>query len=445
MCVRRTLVSEQRRVWWDKSALPGIGGGSPPGRSAPGAPPKSWFWGGGEATLRNVTQDELLRRIRDGENDHTELKQLPADGVLNSSAIAKALAALANSGGGELIVGVRDNGEILGVGDREAADKVQRQIRQIADSAVRPPVPRRLSVLDVNGKLVIVATVPGFDTSRPFQANGKYYVRSGADSREANPDELVRLVVSAGRESWDESELSGTSAKDIDPSALADFFARGYPDLEERHWPSYLKALHAISEDGSLTPTGLLTFGHNPQAHITDAYVTAIRFAGREASTDFVDRRTLGGTVVRQMEEATAFIERHVPRPSVVEGTVRKERAVPPVVWREALANALAHRDYRVASQTMVLVFDDRVEIQNPGELLNRLTIDSIRLVGVTQRRNPNLAAALARYGGRENAGIGVPDMFRRLREAGLPEPDILLPGGRFHLVVRFESGSQEP
>ena len=111
---------------------------------------------------------------------------------------------------------------------------------------------------------------------------------------------------------------------------------------------------------------------------------------------------------------------------------------IPDSVFREALSNALIHRDYRAASQTRVFVFEDRVEVRNPGTLLNRLTIDGIRLGGVTQRRNPHLAAALMRLGRRENVDLGVPDMFRRMKKAGLPEPEIRLDGGDFCLRLRI-------
>jgi ATP-dependent DNA helicase RecG len=121
-----------------------------------------------------------------------------------------------------------------------------------------------------------------------------------------------------------------------------------------------------------------------------------------------------------------------------VEGWERRERGIPPEVLREALLNALAHRDYRMASQTRLLVYEERVEISNPGDLLNRLTLESIRL-GVSQRRNVRIAALLARAHTtrRESLGIGVPAMFTLMRERGLPAPEFRIEGGHFRVTLR--------
>lgn len=100
-----------------------------------------------------------------------------------------------------------------------------------------------------------------------------------------------------------------------------------------------------------------------------------------------------------------------------------------------------------MTTQTRIYVFDDRVEIANPGRLLNELTIDGIRLGGVSQRRNPYLSAAMARIGRAENIGVGIPEMFRLVREVGCPEPEIRVLSGEFRLIVRttvVDDGSEE-
>ncbi|MET0405495.1 MAG: ATP-binding protein, partial [Cystobacter sp.] len=123
-----------------------------------------------------------------------------------------------------------------------------------------------------------------------------------------------------------------------------------------------------------------------------------------------------------------------------VEGLERVEEGIPEKVLREAVLNAMAHRDYRAASQVRIFVFDDRVEIVNPGELLNQLTMDGIRLGGISQRRNPVLAGLLARARRRENMGMGVPEMMRLMRERKLPPPEFSLEAGHFRVVLRLEA-----
>lgn len=140
--------------------------------------------------------------------------------------------------------------------------------------------------------------------------------------------------------------------------------------------------------------------------------------------------------MTRQLDDAVAFIGRHVTVPEHISGISRESQVIPIDVWREAMTNALCHRDYNVASQVRVFVFDDRVEIVNPGGLLNEQTIDGIKLVGTSQRRNPYLTALMMRLGHAESMGTAVPEMIRLITEAGFPEPEFHVAHGEFRLII---------
>jgi ATP-dependent DNA helicase RecG len=114
---------------------------------------------------------------------------------------------------------------------------------------------------------------------------------------------------------------------------------------------------------------------------------------------------------------------------------------VPRSALREALLNALLHRDYRMSSQVRILIFSDRTEFANPGGLLNRLTVDSIR-AGMSQRRNPAICSLLNRARGAENIGRGIPEMIRAMKDRGLPEPEFDVQGGHFRVVLRGGRGA---
>ena len=103
------------------------------------------------------------------------------------------------------------------------------------------------------------------------------------------------------------------------------------------------------------------------------------------------------------------------------------------------MLNAVSHRDYRVASQVRIFVFDDRVEIINPGELLNRLTLAGIRVGGISQRRNPVLAGLLLGARRHESVGMGIPRMIAAMKKRRLPPLDIKVESGHFRLVLRLE------
>ena len=151
-------------------------------------------------------------------------------------------------------------------------------------------------------------------------------------------------------------------------------------------------------------------------------------------SGEFADRKEIGGTLLQQLDH-----REHVPPHAGGHLGLSSARsaAIPEVVLREALVNALAHRDYRAASQVRLFVFADRIEIINPGILLNHLSLDSVRLGGISVRRNPVIASLLSRARRSESLGMGVPEMIARMRERGLPEPEFNLEGGHFRVVLR--------
>ncbi len=384
-----------------------------------------------------MDDEEIRGRARSGEDSRTELKGV-APGVLpRADDVAKALVAFANSGGGDLIFGVEDSGLITGIGNRSDSDALQRHIGQIAASAVTPPLSPRTLAIEVDGKLVIVAHVPEFLPGRPFRGASKYFIRDGPSSREAQPDELKTLLTSGSNLHYlDEQVVDSASRTDLDDTAIADFLRVAYPAAHAEQTERYLSALQAIDAAGHPTVSGIVLFGSEPTRFLPGAYVSAVRFPGLHASGTFKDRAEVCGNVFSQIEAAVAFLIRHVPTPSSVKGLERVTAGVPLEVWREVITNAVTHRDYASPNQVRVFVFDNRVEITNPGVLLNRLTVESVRLAGTKQPRNPHIASAVARKGQRDNLGIGVPEIFRLLAQQSLPEPQISVDTGEFQLTV---------
>lgn len=360
--------------------------------------------------------------------------------MVDAADVAKAIVALANSGGGQVLLGVEDDGRVTGVGTRAQADALQLQISQVCQDRVHPPLTCRLTkaALDDEAHDVLVVDVPGFAPDRPYRAAKTYYVRDANRSREATRDELVRLLQSADHH-FDEQPVVDATLDDLDLSAAAAFLERAYrKTFDARETRAYLQPLKAVV-GGVPTVTGLLFFGHEPQRFLPDARVSAVRVPGVEPRLEFSDHKEIGGRLLDQLEGVEAFFDRHLTSARRVEDTERRiTPALPATVLGEVLRNALTHRDYRAASQTRVFVYDNRVEVVNPGALLNQLTLDGIRLGGLSQRRNPVIASLLARVQQRENLGFGVPDVLRRLHEAHLPGPDFDLSGGHFRIVLHL-------
>lgn len=381
----------------------------------------------------------LAERLRLGEDSETELKSVAHDGFQLTTAlqqnIAREIVAFANGGGGLLILGAEDGGQVTGTGTPKQADEVFRALTQVCQTRIQPALFCHTRKVEQEGKILVVAEVPAWSPNRPYRTSGKFYLRDGTTVREATQEELVRMLQSQAVH-LDEQPARGASRGDLDEGEIQRFFQATYPG-GVRDAQAYLRALKCLDGEAP-TVTGILFFGKDPQQFFPDAAVLAIRFPGHRTALEMKDKKEIRGTVFRQIEAAQQFLSNHVPSPATVTGWTRKEQGIPVPVLREALHNALAHRDYNAASQTRIFVFEDRVEIINPGILLNRLTRESITLGGISQKRNPAIAALIARTAGRENAGLGVPAMFDMMREAGLPEPEIDLAGGHFRIVLRW-------
>jgi ATP-dependent DNA helicase RecG len=381
------------------------------------------------------------QRLRLGEDSETELKSVAHLGFsLNkelSDTLAKEIAAFANSGGGWIILGAEDDGTPTGVGTLAQADKIMQGVSQLCQTVVDPAIPCRITKMEVSGNLLLIVEVPAWSPNRPFQARGKFYVRDGTIARPASRDEL-RTMLESQAIHLDEQPARGASREDLDPEQIALFLQSTYGDEAALSPGAYLRSLKCVDEGGQPTVTGILFFGKDPQRFFGDARITAVRFGGESVSSDIVERLEIDSGLFRQIEQAERFLEAYVPKPAKIEGFHRVDRGIPRVVLREVLHNAVAHRDYNVASQITVLAFSDRVQIMNPGGLLNRMTVEGIKLVGTSQRRNPNIAALIMRAARRESAGIGIPRMIDEMRRAGLPEPEIEVVGGFFRVELRY-------
>lgn len=378
-------------------------------------------------------------RLRLGEDSRTEFKGVAASNFdIDVGDLARAIAAFANSGGGQIFLGVEDDGTPTGAGTVTQADALMRKVSQACRDRVRPAIACDVTKALVKDTLLLIVDVPGYAPDRPYLVDGILFIRDGSQIQRGTRADLIRITQSVDYH-FDEQPIGGTTPDDVDLPVVREFLRSAYdraPDAGET--VSYLRTLGCLDASDTPTVAGLLFFGRDPQRWLPDATISAVRLPGIESTTQFLDREEIGGRLTDQFVGAAAFLSKHLGSPSRVEGWERKDLGIPTEVLREAVLNALAHRDYRMASQTRIFVYEDRVEVVNPGELLNRLTVETIRF-GISQRRNPRVAALLARAHSarREHLGIGIPEMFRLMRERGLPEPSFRIEGGHFRVVLR--------
>jgi predicted HTH transcriptional regulator len=376
--------------------------------------------------------DEILR--------HPEGKTLEYKRDLSSPAPAlRTLVAFANAAGGRLIVGVEDGTRAV-VGVEKPLDLEERIANLVADS-IEPRLLPEIEIVPWRKSSVVVVTVhPSALRPHHLRAEGPArgtYVRLGSTNRAADAALIADLSRRIGNEGFDEEPLPDFDSEALDFGAASQCFAERRA-LRRKD----LETLGLVRRhQGRTVPTagGILLFGRDRLARFPDAHLQAGRFAGTDRA-DLVDRAELTDYPVLAIEQAVGFVERNT-RLGMAVGRVRRRDlpAVPPAALREALVNAVAHADYaQRGAPIRVAVFEDRVEVENPGILLPGLTMDDLR-DGVSRVRNRVIARTLKEVGLVEQWGTGVQRMVAACAAAGLPAPEFAELGFRFRVTLRTE------
>lgn len=383
-----------------------------------------------------LTKLELLETIAGGEDSTVEFKE----DVSQRSDMANEMIAFANAHGGRLLIGVADDGRVVGVSN---PDQVAQQITSIAHDRCRPPLHPMVDYVDVNGRTVVVIEIsrrlgPPHENSR-----GQCYIRVGPTKRPVMQQERIRLLQQAGLYALDETPVPGTSLDDLDNEAFRTYYEHFTGEsLDEIAipLPQFLensRLARAVEGQLALTVAGLLVFGKRPQQAMRHSRVSAVRFVGRVVGEEIADRQEIEGRLPQLIDRAEAFLVRNTSLTGRIEGFRRTDRPqYPREVLREAVVNAVAHRDYSITgAQIRLLVLDDVIEVRSPGTLPNTMTLETIRAYNHVSR-NDLITQFLSRMGYMKDFGTGIPRMIRLMKQHNSSEPEFELQGQEF--VVRL-------
>lgn len=369
-----------------------------------------------------TTRIELMELINNGENSGVEFKR----DVIDTQSLAKELVAFSNFAGGSVLLGVEDDGAVTGI----TRPNLEEWVMTTCRDKIRPAIIPFFEIIrDVEpGKHVaIVRVAPGFSVhSRWHNNSNSYFIRVGTQSREPSPEELSRLFQQRGAFRAELRPVSGAQLADLDLRRLRDYFGRvrqqAMPDEgDEAGWQTLLLNTEIMVEDG-VTLSGLLLFGKTPNRFLPFAGIDAVAFPGVDKDYEARERASLrgpmtpllgdGGLVENGLvEQAMDFIRRNVASKTVLEGGVRRVEipVYPAEVLREAVVNALIHRDYLLTSTDVELaIYSDRLEVISPGRLPNGITPARMR-TGCRAARNQLIKDVMRDYGYLEHMGMGVP------------------------------------
>jgi len=371
----------------------------------------------------NVDKIELLETIAKGEDSYTEFKEEKA----HSDDLAAEIVAFANTEGGNLIIGVSDDGEIIGVTD---LDREMQRIDNICANNCEPTIYSTIEKLIIDDKKILIVKIPK-GPQRPYRTNrGVHYIRTASGKRIASPGELSLIYQASGTLYYDELPVPNTSIVDIDLEYLEEFLKRslggGIEDfgLKIDDLLRNMKILTPYENGLATTIGGLIFFGKHPEYRLPYCKVTVVRFPGDDISEAF-EKKDIEGKLVDQIERTERVLKDYLRSETKIEGFKKEEPRfeIPIEALREAVVNAIAHRNYQLSSQIRIFIFDNRIEIKSPGKLPNTVTIENIKL-GFSLHRNPLIVSLLTKEHRMTELGTGIPRMIRLLKEHTGREPD---------------------
>ncbi len=382
--------------------------------------------------------DEILALLQQGKGQEIELKTERA----SARTLAESLVALANANGGVVLVGVDPrSAKPLGLKDAAAARDKALEAAFLTEPHLIIPLPEVVTVACAepsrsDDKDVLVITVPP-GLPHVYSLRGKYLIRVGAQNEPLDPKTLRRLIIERGEVSFESRIPRGATLDDIDWDKAKRYLA----SLEGMSTANVEEVLYnrgcLVREDEEYRPTnaGVLLFGITPERFVKSGEVVVVRYAGREMSDEFV-REDIKGTLPDQIRRAEAFLVSNMKRGVRLVSLEREEQVEYPVkAVREAIVNAVAHRDYSIrGDEIRIFMFSDRIEFYSPGRLPGHVTVDNI----IEERfsRNEIIVQVLADMGFIEYLGYGIDRMIKLMRDYGLPVPHFQETAGGFRVIL---------
>lgn len=396
--------------------------------------------------------EKIIRNIQivQSESNFAEVKSA-LDGCPK---VRETLSSFSNqSGGGVIVFGVdeNDNYNICGVYD--ASDLIKKVDAQCQE--MTPVIRPLFTTATFDGKTVVSAEIQEIDNNdKPcfYSGVGRLrgsYIRSGDADRLMTEYEVYSFEAFK-KKIQDELRTSGrASAIDVKTPAFSlylETLKSKKPNLAGLSEEEICR-LQGFIDEGKPTIAGLLLFSSYPQAFFPQLCVTAVSVPGTQISSTgsvgerFIDNKRIDGTLVQILNESLQFVRKNMKTATIIDPNTGKrvDRTEYPVIaLRELILNALIHRDYSIHTDSTpitIRMFSDRFEIENPGGLYGRMTLDRLGKVSA-DTRNPSIANAMEILGETENRYSGIPTIINAMEEHGLPAPKFESDRGVFRVTL---------
>ena len=401
--------------------------------------------------------EELISLVAEIKRQKTEKQtiELKAANKGCPSRLYDTLSSFSNQdSGGIIIFGIDETSdyEIVGVYDPQDLQKqVTNQCKQM-----EPAVRALFTICEINGKIVVAAEIPGVDISeRPvfYKGVGRIrgsYVRVGEADEPMSEYEVYSYDAFRKRTRDDLRIVDGARMNLFHKERLADYLAavkRERKNLANNVSEDDILELMGVTAGGIPTVAGILTFSIYPQTHFPQLCITAVVVPGTDIGSlgddgeRFIDNERITGSIPEMLEMAVDFVRRNSRTKTIIDedGQRRDKPEYPVKAVREAILNALVHRDYSIHTENVPIrieMYRDRMEIISCGGLYGKITIDSLGKVR-PETRNAALANMLELLDVTENRYSGIPTIRSEFRNAGLPAPIFSVRHGEFSVVFK--------
>jgi ATP-dependent DNA helicase RecG len=350
------------------------------------------------------------------EKQNVEYKQSWRDEYL------KWVCGFANAHGGKIFIGINDDGKVKGISD----------YKYLMDEIPNKTVNHLGLVVDVNlhmnkGKHYIEIDVPV--STVPISYHGAYHYRSGSTKQELKGSPLHDFLLKKLGKTWDDLPVFKSSTIELDYGAINYFFqlalksGRIASDSLKYTPLALLESLELVNEAGELKNATILLFGKNPMKYFLSSYFKIGRFG--ENSSDLMYQDTIEGNIFGMVDRIMDLLKgKYLTSPISYQGLLRTDTLeYPEAALREAILNAIVHRDYADNSTIQLSVYNDKLVLWNPGKLPFDITIEQLKRKHPSRLRNRNIAEIFFRAGYIESWGRGIDKMLEAFKSAGLPEP----------------------
>lgn len=369
------------------------------------------------AEILALTVDDLYGLLKIGENARLALR----GSDLRPAKLAETLCAMANTEGGTLVLGLEARprpSSSAGLADAKEALRAVAEAARLCSPPLVLPLPEVVTLND--GRSALIVTVPE-GLPHVYDLDGRYQGRVGAQNRPLSAQALQRLFIERGQIKYETLPAAGAAYDDLDRDKVQRYLERVRPSFGGDPQEILRDRGCLVREGGAWQPTnaGLLLFGKNPPLH---AEIILLRYPARTPSDQFL-RKDVHTTLPEAIQESQLWLLANMRKGSRLEGMGREDFIeYPEEAVREAIVNAVAHRDYSVEGEGIrISMFSDRIEFYSPGRLPGHVTVENI--MEERYSRNPVIVQVLADLGMIERLGYGINRMVHLMAEWSLPAP----------------------